>query len=52
MFQKIFFKETPNTHFTLNKCFHKNREVYEIVRKNMGKLGRPQITTWWKRFAC
>jgi len=37
-------RENQNTHFKLNNLSPENRAVYEIMRKNMTRPDRPQMT--------
>jgi hypothetical protein len=52
------YEENQYTHFVINLSLSlslslfANRAVYEIVRKNIAELGRPQMTIWRMRFAC
>jgi len=49
------YGENQYIHFKINVLFFlsfANRAVYEIVRKNIVELGRPQMTIWRMRFAC
>ena len=37
-------RENQNTHFVFNNFFFQNTLVYEIMWKNTGEPGRPQMT--------
>jgi len=41
-----------NTYFLFNNFFVESRAVYEIMWKNVVKLGRSQMTIWRMRIAC
>jgi hypothetical protein len=45
-------RENQNTHFVFSNFFFENRVVYEIMWKNNGERGRPQMTICCKRIAC
>jgi hypothetical protein len=51
MFQTKFVEEIK-THFVFNNFFPENSAVYEIMRKNIVELDRPQVTIWRMRTAC
>jgi len=40
------------THFIQHNFFPENCTVYEIMRKHVVHLGRPQMTKMRMRFAC
>jgi len=45
--------ENQNTHFVFsNLFFPENRDVYDIVWKNIVNPNRPQMTIWHMRIAC
>jgi hypothetical protein len=44
-------RENQNSHFTSNNCIPKSRAIYEITRRNMLQLNRPQVTIWRMRIA-
>jgi hypothetical protein len=41
---------TENQHLIFNNLFLENRDIYEIIWKNVVEPGRPQITIWRMRF--
>ena len=43
--------ENQNTHFWFSNFFFANRGVYEIMWKNIGERGRPQMVIWRVRIA-
>jgi len=45
-------KENPNTHFMLHNFFFENRDVYEIMWKNVVERDKPQLPIWGMRIAC
>ena len=45
-------RETRNTYFIFSNFFSKNRAMYEIIRKNTVKQGRPKMTMWRMRIPC
>jgi hypothetical protein len=40
-----------NQYLVFNNLFPENRDIYEIIWKNMVQPGRPQMTIWRMRFA-
>jgi len=44
MFQAEIVERNQNTHFTMKSAFSENRDVYEIMWKNMAQPDRPQMT--------
>jgi hypothetical protein len=44
-------RENQTSHFMLSN-FLENRATYEIMWKNIVKLGGPQMTIWHVHFAC
>jgi hypothetical protein len=39
-------RDNQNTHFVFNNYFFENRDIYEIMWKNMVEPDRPQVTIW------
>ena len=44
--------ENQNTSFTFNNFFFENRDIYEIMWKNILLRGKPQMTIWRMSIAC
>ena len=38
--------------FVFSNCFSENRDIYEIMWKDIVEWGRPQIGIWRMRIAC
>ena len=51
MFQTKFV-EKIEAHFVFSNFFFENRDVYEIMWKNITERSRPQMTNLHMRIAC